>query len=376
MSAPGLLSLVSQVLGEDALEPEASVALQGILRAISKNQGVPGGHEIVVDSWRVLGNTPGADKAFINELSQQDPSAYADLRHLMLRWGTLANILRLLSAALSAFRATYAEHLMLEVTPPIIIQGQVEGPGAVLFKVEDYYCKQACLAPSSQMYLEACLASLSSAAHASPSERVHSLEAELALVDFEQLMAHIENICISYKSAIAWLNAHAIKHPLEDAAGNPVPGADGSPVMVDHVVGDEIAEAAETMLVDGHGEPLFLLSFPSNVRPFYMKRVPKAEGDTGPVWTESCDLLLPGVGEVVGGSMRITDINELLAAYESYGVDAAMYYWYTDQRTYGTCEHGVYALGVEASSFYGISFYGLVGKPVYCPTLLIISQTM
>ena len=105
---------------------------------------------------------------------------------------------------------------------------------------------------------------------------------------------------MSYVDAIKWLNENGVLHEAEDADGNTIKDENGNAKMVEHVGGDDIAEAAERRMTDVIGVPIFLYGFPAELKSFYMKKLPRAEGETGPVCTESCDLLMPGVGEIVG----------------------------------------------------------------------------
>ena len=191
---------------------------------------------------------------------------------------------------------------------------------------------------------------------------------------------------MSYSAAITWLNEHGIKHEKEDADGNAVKDEAGNPIMVEHAVGDDIAEAAERQMMDLIGAPIFLYGFPAKLKDFYMKKMPadKQEGDH--IFTESCDLLMPGVGEVVGGSMRIPDEEELLAVYKREGIDPGPCYWFTDQRKYGTCEHGGYGLGVEVDNwslesrahhlrlFSFLAIPGVVCQQIYSKGMFAVSK--
>lgn len=112
---------------------------------------------------------------------------------------------------------------------------------------------------------------------------------------------------MEYTEAIAWLNDRDIKKE-----------GDGTPFEV----GDDIPEAPERFMTDTLNVPIFLINFPKEIKAFYMKRIVGNER-----LTESVDVLMPGVGEIVGGSMRMTGYDELMEAYKEAGISAEPYYW-------------------------------------------------
>ena len=107
--------------------------------------------------------------------------------------------------------------------------------------------------------------------------------------------------------------------------------------------GDDITDKEERELVEKLGDkPVFLTSFPRDMKAFYMRPDPK-----DPKVVLAADLLLPGVGEVTGGSERIMDEKELLESLRMFKLKKADYDWYLDLRRFGSVPHSGYGLGIE-----------------------------
>ncbi|KAK6454336.1 Asparaginyl-tRNA synthetase, cytoplasmic [Scheffersomyces xylosifermentans] len=349
---------------------ESTVVIKGVISKLPEGKSAPGGVELKADYYEVVGLAPSGDEAFTNKVQENaDPSLLLDQRHLALRGEALSSVMKVRAALLRAIRRFFQEEGLLEVTPPCMVQTQVEG-GSTLFKM-DYYGEEAYLTQSSQLYLETCLPALGDVYCVQESfraEKSHTrrhlseythIESELAFIEFDDLLSHLERLItttvgyvledpeagpliqqlnpgfvapkmpfkrMEYIHALDWLNEHGI------------PNEDGEKFKF----GDDIAEAAERKMTDTIGVPILLIRFPVEIKSFYMQ---KCKDD--PRVTESVDVLMPNVGEITGGSMRTYDYDELLASIKRENLDLDSYYWFTDQRKYGTCPHGGYGLGTE-----------------------------
>ncbi|KFZ07620.1 hypothetical protein V501_06280 [Pseudogymnoascus sp. VKM F-4519 (FW-2642)] len=351
-----------------------SIALFGEMRKLPDGATAPDGRELQVDYYKVIGSAPSGDDAITNKVSSEKnmwDAQMLDNRHLVLRGDNASSVMKVRSAVEWAFAKAYKDLKFTKVSPPALVQTQVEG-GSTLFELP-YYDEKAYLTQSSQLYLETAIQSLGNVYCIEKSFRAEKsltrrhlaeyahVEAELDFIEFDDLLDHIELMIgtvietiladpeiagyikelnpdfkapahpfkrMRYSDAIDWLNAQ--DPPILNEEGNP------------HVFGDDIAEAAERRMTDIINLPILLTHFPTAIKAFYMKRDPN-----DPRVTESVDVLMPGVGEIVGGSMRMEGYEELMAAYEREGIPPKEYYWYTDQRKYGTSPHGGYGLGLE-----------------------------
>ena len=95
-----------------------------------------------------------------------------------------------------------------------------------------------------------------------------------------------------------------------------------------------------------YNKPVFLINYPKEIKSFYMKQ--NADGKT----VAATDLLVPGIGEIIGGSEREADLDKLLAAMEAKGMGTEEYSDYLDLRKYGTVPHSGFGLGFERVIMY------------------------
>ena len=88
-------------------------------------------------------------------------------------------------------------------------------------------------------------------------------------------------------------------------------------------------------------KPVFVTDYPKDIKAFYMKQNPDGKTVAG------VDLLVPGIGEICGGSEREADFNKLKARIDELGLDEKAYEWYLDTRRYGGCPHAGFGLGFD-----------------------------
>ncbi len=95
-----------------------------------------------------------------------------------------------------------------------------------------------------------------------------------------------------------------------------------------------------------YGKPVFLKNYPKDIKAFYMR-----QNDDGKT-VAAADLLVPGIGELIGGSQREERLDKLTARMQELGLSEKDYAWYLDTRRYGTNVHSGYGLGFERLIMY------------------------
>ena len=312
-----------------------------------------------------------------------------EIPHLRPRTNTFMAVYRVRSVLAMAIHEFFQGQGFVYVHTPIITGNDAEGAGEVFTVTtrddnkyeEDFFGKHASLTVSGQLHVEAFAMAFRDVYTFGPTFRSENsntkthasefwmIEPEIAFADLEDDMQLIEDMvkfCIDYvrkecPREMEFFNSMIDKTLLErlDKVYNSefrrMPYTEAidillnAPVKFENKVswGMDLNTEHERYLceqvVNG---PVFLTDYPKDIKAFYMR-----QNDDGKT-VAACDLLVPHVGELVGGSQREERLDLLEKRMDELKMDKAGYEWYLDLRRYGGCKHAGFGLGFERMVMY------------------------
>src|SRR5690554_87935 len=299
-----------------------------------------------------------------------------EIAHLRTRTNTFSAVFRVRSVLSMAIHEFFQNQGFVYVHTPIITGNDAEGAGEVFSvdveskkdKKEHFFGKPASLTVSGQLQAEAFALSFRDVYTFGPTFRAENsntprhasefwmIEPEIAFADLQDDMDLIEDMvlyCIEYvkvncPAEMEFFNTHIDKGLLErlDALLNSefvrmtyseaVEHLEKADVKFEFPVSwgmDLQAEHERYISEKIVGGPVFITDYPKDIKAFYMR----LNDDKKTV--AACDLLVPGVGELVGGSQREERLDYLEKAMEAFHIEKEGMQWYLDLRRYGGVKH-------------------------------------
>jgi asparaginyl-tRNA synthetase len=343
----------------DDLTQETSLEVSGTVRADAR---APGGYELDV---RRLTPLQIAEEFPISP-KEHGTTFLMDHRHLWLRSSRQWHILRVRAEIVRRIREFFDSRGFVLIDTPLLT-GAIGESAGTLFETEYFDLGKAYLAQTGQLYVEAAIYAFGDVYCFGPTFRAEKsktrrhltefwmVEPEMAWCDWrrnmevqEELVTHIvQGVLETHRADLEALGRdlsklEGIRPPFPrlsyDQAIETL-RAGGSPIEW----GSDLGAEDETVLASRHERPLFVYKYPRAAKAFYMKSDPER-----PEVVLCDDLLAPeGYGEIIGGSQRIDDPDELVRRIEEEGLPRASYEWYIDLRRYGSVPHAGFGLGVE-----------------------------
>jgi len=336
---------------------ESSVALSGKVR---KDDRAPTGYEIDVDSLEIIGL---AERFPISKDKSEE--FLLDTRHLWVRSRKLTSVFKIRSTMFSAIDEYFRGQGFYEIQSPIFTPTACEG-GSSQFKV-DYFGKPVFLGQSWQLYAEALLPSLEKIYCIAPSFRAEKsktsrhlteywhAEMEMAWGGLDDIIKHAEGMVSHICKRIAEEHEDDLKELGRDPKDlllikPPFPKLkykDAVKILEKEKVkfkyGDDIRPVEGIVLSKHYDKPFFITHFPKEIMAFYKPADPK-----DPKFALAMDMYAPEIGtELIGGSQRSTDIEEMKKGLERDKEDAKTYEWYFDISRFGAVPHAGWGFGVE-----------------------------
>lgn len=313
-----------------------------------------------------------------------------ELGHLRPRTNTFSAVFRVRSVLSMAIHEFFQNQGFVYIHAPIITGNDAEGAGEVFTVTtrkddnyeEDFFGKKASLTVSGQLQAEAFALAFRDVYTFGPTFRAENsnttthaaefwmIEPEIAFADLDDDMDLIEDMvksCIQYvmdnaPEELKFFNQFIDKtlmERLELVRTTPfvrMPYTEAIEHLKNAKVKFENNKIEWGMDLNTEHErylceqvvkgPVFLTDYPKDIKAFYMRL--NDDGKT----VAACDLLVPGVGELVGGSQREERLDILKARMAEMGVHEKGLEWYLDLRRYGGCKHAGFGLGFERFIMY------------------------
>lgn len=341
----------------------------------------------------------GSDADYPLQKKRHSLEFLREIAHLRPRSNTFSAVFRVRSLVAYAIHQFFQENNFVYVHTPIITGSDAEGAGE-MFRVttldldkpprtdegkvddsQDFFGKETNLTVSGQLEAETFALAFRNVYTFGPTFRAENsntarhasefwmIEPEVAFADLNDNMELAENMIkyiINYilenaKEEMKFFNEFVDKGLLGRL--NNIVSSDFAKVTYTEAVellkksgkefqfpvewGIDLQTEHERYITEEiYKKPVFVTDYPKEIKAFYMRL--NEDGKT----VAAMDLLVPGVGEIIGGSQREERYDNLLARIKEMGLNEQDYWWYLDLRKYGGVKHAGYGLGFERIIMY------------------------
>ncbi len=371
------------------LSAGASVKVTGkLLESPAKGQRV----ELHATSVEVIGHCDAASYPI-----QPKKHSFEFLRtqaHLRPRTNTFGAVARVRNAICTAIHEFFQERKFLYVHTPIITASDCEGAGS-MFRVstmdpeklprngdgkvdfsEDFFGRPTYLTVSGQLEIETYACSLGNVYTFGPTFRAENSNtprhlAEFWMVEPEIAFADLADDADLAEAFLKHIFSTVLNRCGEDMEFFNKRIDDTIIATLEHIIASEFVRVTYTEAVaklekagrdwqypvawgcdlqteherylseELYKRPVIITDYPAVIKPFYMR----LSDDRKTV--AAMDVLVPKVGEIIGGSQREERLDVLTGRMDELGLDADEYWWYTDLRRYGSVPHAGFGLGLE-----------------------------
>lgn len=322
-----------------------------------------------------------------------------EIAHLRPRSNTFSAVYRVRSIVAYAIHKFFQEQNFVYVHAPIITGSDAEGAGE-MFQVttldpdnlprtedgkidysQDFFGKETNLTVSGQLEAEAFALAFRNVYTFGPTFRAENSNtarhaSEFWMIEPEIAFADLQDDMDLAEAMVKYIITYTLEHAPEEMNFFNQFIDKGLLERLDHIANSSFervtyTEAVEILQKSGkefqypvewglelqteherylteevYKKPIFVTDYPKDCKAFYMRL--NDDGKT----VAACDMLVPGVGEIIGGSQREERLDVLEARMKELGISENGYEWYLDLRRYGGVKHAGYGLGFERMIMY------------------------